>query len=1001
MLRRLLAVLLVRAGRPVQLSDLLDALWDGHPPPSARKTAQVYVHRLRRELEGGQNLRHGPLGYSLTVDPTELDLLRFVDLADRGRLARRSGLLEEAGELFRLGLSLWRGTALADVSDVGLLATEATRLEQQRLQVYEEYAEVALELGRHADVVTELEELTRSHPFHERLRGQAMLALHRSGRRADALSLYRDARRLFTEELGIEPGAPLQHLHAAMLRSHGGTLDVVTRRGPAEPPGEGGAESPGSAGGAGIAAGTRAAGTPVRSASPFGESSATPGDAQGLVNGSAAREATGRRGAGRLPVEVTSFIGRQSELEAVGRLVRSSRLVTLTGVGGVGKSRVALRVAHDAQPAFPDGFWFVELSAVQDPGMVAHSVVQALDLDDRTVKPPVEVLEEFLLSRQALLVLDTCEHLVDACAVLVETLLKSAPGIRVLATSRESLNIGGEEVFVLAPLAVPRPLHPPGSTVESDGVALFVERAQAANQEFTLTPANRDAVGRLCAMLDGIPLALELAAVRLRSMSVEQILERLDHSFTPLGFGRRTALPRHQTMRATMDWSHHLCSAGERLLWARLSVFSGSFHLDAVEAVCCDRELPRAAVADLLSGLVEKSVLQWEEGISGTRLRILDTVRQYGAEQLWRRGEPERLRMRHRDHYLRSARRFEDGWFGPDQLNWCRLMRLEHDNIRSAIDYCLSRPEEHLAGLDLVGRLWWYWTSCGLYAEGRHYLDRFLNLDQEPGEERIRALWACGHVAMGQGDADAVHRVALMCRALAAQSGDPVALGFAQHLLGTAAALRGELDEAAELTAAAVQQLRDTGSGANALAMCLIGRGFVHLLRGELEAAVGVLQEQRSLSDECGEVWTRTWGDSLRSSVDLARGDIRSAVTHARAALTVRYQLSDSLGFAMCVETLAQAALAGGDARRAACLLGAAQRIWRMSGPPQLGSPELRAARARCEQGARALVGDASYESAYSRGAELSLDEVLAYVYDAVPGPGDPPPWPNAHVHGR
>ncbi|MFF3889969.1 BTAD domain-containing putative transcriptional regulator [Streptomyces sp. NPDC001914] len=977
MLRRLLAVLLIRAGRPVQLSDLLDALWDGRPPPSARKTLQVYVHRLRRELQGAQNLRHGPLGYSLTVDRTELDLLRFVDLADRGLLARRSGLLEEAGELLRQGLSLWRGTALADVSDVGLLATEATRLEQQRLQVYEEYAEVELELGRHADVVVELEELTRSQPFRERLRGQAMLALYRTGRRADALSLYRDARRQFTEELGIEPGAALQQLHAAMLRRHDGTLDVVTTRGAVEP-GERSAES-----------------------ASFTESPVVPGDTQGAESGPALRVRTGRRGAGELPVEVTSFVGRQSELEAVGKLVKGSRLVTLTGVGGVGKTRVALRVARDAHQIFPDGVWFVELSAVQDPGMVAHSVVQALELDDRTVKPPAEVLQGFLVSRESLLVLDTCEHLIDACAVLVESLLKSAPGVHVLTTSREHLNIVGEEVFVLAPLSVPRPVHPRGSTVESDGVALFVERAHAANQEFSLTPDNREAVGRLCAMLDGIPLALELAAVRLRSMSVEQIMERLDHSFTPLGFGRRTALPRQQTMRATMDWSYHLCSSGERLLWARLSVFSGSFRLDAVEAVCCDRELPRAAAADLLSGLVEKSVLQWEDGISGTRLRLLDVVRQYGAEQLWRRGEPERLRIRHRDHYLGSARRFEDGWFGPNQLSWCRLMRLEHDNIRSAIDFCLSRPEEHRAGLDLVGRLWWYWTSCGLYAEGRHYLDRFLSLNQEPGAERVRALWACGHVAMGQGDADAVHRVAVACRSLAAASGDGLALGFSQHLLGTEAALRGDLDKAAVLTAGAVRLQRDTGSGANALAMCLIGRGFVHLLRGELEAAVGVLEEQRSLSDGCGEVWTRAWGDSLRSSVDLARGDIGSAVTHAWAALTVRYQLCDSLGFAMCIETLAQAALAGGDARRAVCLLAAGQRIWQMSGPPQLGSPELRAARVQCEQAARELIGDASYESAYSRGAELSLDEVLAYAYDAVPGPGDPPPPSNARVRGR
>lgn len=986
MLRRLLAVLLSRSGRPVPVTDIMSALWEGRPPRSARKTMQVYVHRLRRELDDEQRLVHNALGYTLTVGTGELDALRFADLAGRGRLACRSDDPERAIELFRRALSLWRGPAFDGVRDGASVAADADRLDDQRLQVYEECAEIELNLGRNGELAAELAVLVRSHPYRERLRGQLMRALHGGGRRAEALEVFRETAALLRDELGIDPGDALRTLHEAMLREDDG---LVPAAGPVRDPLP--ATGPGVAGSVGLArvrgTGAEAEPTGERSGEVTGlvrreRGSATAADGQVGPSGRAADHgdlspASARWRSGGVPAEVTSFVGRQDEIAEVARLLRVSRLVTVTGVGGVGKTRLALRLAGEVQGEFPDGVQLVELSSVHDPDMVAHAVTQALDLHDQSLSSPAQLLCRHLAEKRLLLVLDTCEHVVDACALLAEVILRGAPRVRVLATSRESLGIAGEQIYVLPPLPVPRLGPLAAADARYDGVDLFVERARAADQRFTVGPDNREVVTRLCALLDGIPLALELAAVRLRAMSVEQILDRLDDRFALLARGRRTALPRHQTLRTAVEWSHQLCSPQERLLWARLSVFSGSFALDAVEAVCCDRELPRGVIAELLWSLVDKSILLREEDAGGVRLRLLDTMREYGAECLDRRGEQERLRLRHRDHFADLAHHAEEDWFGPRQPDWRRRLIHEHANLRSALEICLARPEEHRSGLELAATLWWFWTACGFLVEGRHYLDRMLGLYREPGPVRLKALWACGHVAMGQGDVDAVVRLATECQALAAREDDTVALAFVGHLLGTAAALRGDLDRAVVHTADGVRRQRAVADGESGLAMSLVGHGFVLLLRGELEAAVVALEEQRALSEARGEVWTRAWGDGIRSSVDLARGEIESAIAHARASLMVKHQLGDTLGMAMCIDTLAQAALAAGGADHAARLLAAGRRIWDMCGPPQIGSPELRAARDLCEQQARDLIGDRAYDAAFNEGSQLGLDAAL------------------------
>ncbi|WUD72516.1 winged helix-turn-helix domain-containing protein [Streptomyces sp. NBC_00510] len=944
MLRRLLCLLLAGGGRPVSAGQLRDALWEGGPPPSWRKTLQVHVHRLRRELGLEERLHHGPQGYGLTVLDGELDAARFADLTDRGRHERRRGEPVRATALFREALALWRGPAYDGAPGGPPVAAEAARLEELRTRVHEECAGAELELGRHAELVGELAGLVRHHPYREELRAHLMLALYRSGRRAEGLELFRETRALFAEHLGIEPGEPLRRLHEAMLRADE-ALEAPSR----------------------------------------------PYDASDRSDGPPPRP-------GALPAQTTSFVGRRAEVDAVGALLTGARLVTLTGVGGVGKTRLALRVADEAGAAFPDGAWLVELSSVRDGDLVAHAVAQALDLHDWALRTPLEALREHLAARKLLLVLDTCEHLADACALLTEALLQGAPGIRVLATSRESLGVAGEQIYVVPPLPVPPP--GPGAALAgetdaevADAVALFVERARAVDRHFALTPLNRGAVGRLCALLDGIPLAIELAAVRLRSLSVDQVLERLDDRFAFLGVGRRTALSRHQTLRTAIEWSHQLCSPAERLLWERLSVFSGSFDAEAARDVCADAELPGAEIPELLAGLVDKSVLLREEDAPGVRLRILDTIREYGADRLREHGEEDRLRRRHRDHCLALAHRFEDDWYGPRQLMWHRRVLHEHANIRSALDFCLSRPEEHRTGLELAGTLWVFWVACGLFTEGRHYLDRLLRLERAPDRERLKALWACGHVALGQGDTETVDRVAGECRSLAAGHGDGVAAAFAAHLLGAAAAQRGDTTTAVALAADAVRLSRALPGAADrerGLAMALVGEAFALLMNGDLDAAAEAIDEQQALSASRGEIWTRSWSSSLRSSVDLARGETGSAVAHARASLTVRRMLGDTLGVAMCVDTLAHAALASGDAEGAARLLAVSRRVWETFGPAQFGSAELRAAQDLCAEQARKLIGDAAYEEAFGAGGALDLEDAISFALGGRPGS----PWP-------
>ncbi|MEU9987409.1 AAA family ATPase [Streptomyces sp. NPDC048045] len=465
------------------------------------------------------------------------------------------------------------------------------------------------------------------------------------------------------------------------------------------------------------------------------------------------------RTAGGPGAELTPLVGRHAETTRVGRLLSTARLVTLTGVGGVGRTRLALRVAGDAGRRFPDGVHVVELASLRDADLLAQSVGGALGLANpgRDGADATEAVAAHLRDRRALLVLDNCEHLVDACARLADTLLRAAPGLRILATGRQALGIAAEQVFPVEPLAVVEPGrgHSVRELLGCPAVVLFAERATAVRPAFAVGEDNADAVARLVHRLDGLPLAIELAAARLRTLTPAEILDRLDDRFALLTTGSRTAVPRQRTLRELMDWSYDLCDAGERALWARVSVFSGGFDLEGVAGVCCDDALPAATLLDVLDGLVEKSVLTHRDHDGRSRYDMLETVRDYGRERLAESGEPPVLRRRHRDHYLGLTARAQEEWFGPRQAEWFTRLRLDHANLRAALEYCLEQPGEAAAGLSLALAPRHYWITAGSLAEGRRWLARLLAAtDPATAPLRSRALATDAYLGILQGHGD-------------------------------------------------------------------------------------------------------------------------------------------------------------------------------------------------------------------------------------------------------
>ncbi|GAA2092721.1 hypothetical protein GCM10009759_18630 [Kitasatospora saccharophila] len=693
------------------------------------------------------------------------------------------------------------------------------------------------------------------------------------------------------------------------------------------------------------------------------------------------------RNRGRLPAETTSFVGRAAELDALAALVGRARLVTVTGPGGVGKSRLALRAAARLADGFPDGAHLAEVAPVQDPLLLGHAVLEALRLTDHTARPPLDVLVEQLADREALLVLDGCEHLVDACAELVDALLRAAPGLRVLATSRQSLRTAGEHLLPLAPL----PYRPSGGRAEAEAVLLFADRAAAVLPGFRLEPGNRDGVALLCRRLDGIPLALELAAGRLRALSVEQLTARLEDRFRLLTGGDRTAPARHHTLRTAIGWSHELCTMKERLLWARLSVFAGGFDLDSAEYVCAGHGLDADEVLELVESLVDKSVLERLDGDGTARFRMLDTLREYGAHWLRAGGDRPRLLRRHRDWYLGVASWGEVEWFGPRQAETAERTRLAHANLRAALEFSLAEPGEEQPALVLAGTLWYFWVGTGHLGEGRHWLDRALALAPEPTDARAKALWVTGYLATLQGDLHRARPVLEECRRQALETGDDRALAYAVHRQGCAALIGDEPARAAELFEEALWHYDALGELNSNVLMAMFELALAHLFQGDEENGLAWMERVRETCEEHGEQWA--YGYCLYAMAFARRqgGDLRLARSLARESMRLNHLFRDLLGIVLAMDLLALLATEGPDAdlSEARVLQGAAHRLWRAVGTPFFGSRSFNGPHLEGERRARDGLTEQEYEAAFRLGSRLDLDTAVGRALgDGGPGSG-------------
>ncbi|WP_181780864.1 ATP-binding protein [Pseudonocardia pini] len=636
---------------------------------------------------------------------------------------------------------------------------------------------------------------------------------------------------------------------------------------------------------------------------------------------------------GNLPTATSSFVGRHGELAEVKRRMEASRLLTLAGPGGVGKTRLAIQAAALARRAFPDGVWMVDLAPLEDPSRLADTVAAALQVTDQSSRRAKRQLVDHLRDRSLLIVLDNCEHVIDACAQLVDQLTHEVAGIRVLATSRQPLGISGEQVMPVTPLPVPDPEGPlhTDDMKRYESVALLLDRATAVQPSFELSASNAQAVARLCSRLDGLPLAIELAATRLRSLSVEQIVGRLDDRFRLLSRGSRSALSRQQTLRALIDWSFDLCSEQEQLLWARLSIFPGTFDLDAVEGICTDEDIDDVSVLDLLDDLVAKSVVAVHPGDGRARYRLLETIRQYGREMLVARGEDEVLRCRHRDFYLNIAERAADAWCGPEQAEILSRLRAEHDNLGAALDWSVATRGEEDMALRLAVALRYHWLLGGFLATGRRRMDQALVA--APGRSVLRghALWVTAWIAHVQGDRDVADARTEECAEIAEAAQDPHLRGYAELLRGTGTLFSGDPHGAVprfEAGIAAVFAASDTAAelwGLFQLSVALSHDGQSGRAREACERAI-------TTAAAAGETWARSealwalafdhWlvGDPDRVATDLTLEGL--TLTPAGN------QVSTVLG----VELLAWIAASQGRADDAARRLGAAEAIWQAFG---------------------------------------------------------------------
>jgi predicted ATPase/DNA-binding winged helix-turn-helix (wHTH) protein len=906
--RKVLLALALEPNRSVSREHLIDALWGERPPARAKNALQVHVSGLRDVLEVGVDrgavLATTPTGYQLNAPEETIDSRRFERLAAEGRAA----LFAEDGELAARLLSeaeaLWRGPALVDVVYTEFAAHEAARLEDLRLSTFEDLADAELALGRHEQLIPRLQAFVAAQPLRERARAQLMLALYRDGRQSDALAEYRAARETLVEEIGIEPGPALQALERAILVQ----------------------------------------------------------DESLAAAGAAARRV-------ELPAVPTPLLGRERELAEAADLLRSgdARLLTLTGPGGIGKTRLATEVARRLASDDRRSAVFVDLSHLSDPGLVASTIANVLRLSAGG-HPVEEALAEHLAHEPPLLLLDNFEQLTEA-APLLGHLLTASPELQLLVTSRAVLHLTGEHEFPVGPLALPGEGDDEEAARAAPAVALFVARAQAAKRDFELTAQNVADVVALCAALDALPLAIELAAARVKILSPGELLAR---------FGKRLELPaavqdapeRHRTLRAAIDSSYELLDDNERRLFGRLSVFVGGWTLAAAEAVC-GGDGPE--VLPELGSLADKSLVV-DVGSHERRFTMLQIVREYALERLGAAGEETDLRTRHAAYFAGVAEEGEPELNGPSQDVWATRLDAEGDNFRAALAFTLESGDG-LTALRLAGALRRLWLLHADLSEGRAALEAALAAAPDaPLVSRAKALNGLGVLAAEDGDIEAAERAFEESLEVARRLDDDERRMAVLTNLGNIAFFRQDFDRARDLYDEGARLAEKLGSTFNA-ATAARDLGLIELALGNVGAAIERCEEALALARAGGT--PQLVAACLRSlaSAIVIRGELGRAQELVEESLGIVRRLNEPRAVAECLETAAGIAAAGGDGARAAALFGAADAVLESVGTTR--TPERQPWIDVYQEAARMKLESGRFEEELERGASLTLDEAI------------------------
>ena len=890
--RALLAQLLLSPGRTIPATMLIDRLWsDSTLPVDPMNALQIRVSKLRRALKAlgiGDVVAREGVGYRATVDAMSVDAL---DFADRIRTARASAAhaTENGGihaahvQAYDEALALWRGDPLSDFATEQWATAEAAGLTQLRLAAMTERAQVALALGRHQEVAADLEPVVARDPTLEPLAGLLMLALYRSGRQADALDVYTRTRDVLDETLGLEPSVSLRSLHERVLRQDatlGAQQDLIPAPASVSAPATGPTAHP---------AATPTASAPV------------------TMPGHWFRTEEDRTARTNLPTVLRPLIGRDAQLDSIAELLRGVRLLSLVGPGGAGKTALALATAVGTSADYPDGAFGVRLASVNTPDQVPLAVADALgmpmdgaaathDLRDRLIS--------FLTRRRMLLFVDNCEHVIDSAAALIEDILSRCPGITVLATSREALAIPDEVQVTVGPLETPPEHTPAGDVLNYSAAQLFAERARAVRPGLLFGAEDLTAIGAIARSLDGIPLALELAAARVSTLSPVEVSARLADRFSLLTSGARTAEERQQTLRATVDWSYQLLSPTEQRIFDRLSVFQGGWSLMSAEKVLADEGTPPRQVLDTVGRLVEQSMVVVEPGPT-SRYRMLETLRQYAAERLQVSGQAAAVASRHAAYFRGVVEDAEVALRGHEQRQTLRLLREEQPNIRAALTFLSGPDGDHDAALIMAGSLGMFW-HLGRHLVGRQVLSRLVAGPEGSPKARALALQAVSLVERPRGclvhPSPRCAETAADSLALFEELGDAWHAALSRVLLAVEGVTGAEPERSRQLLTAAEEQFDRDGDPWGPAVI-----GFVRMetaiKTGDEEAAVRIGRSTAAAFRQLDDSWGLSailyhlgWGLRQFGRYDEAARVLEEAIDVARGAglwNTAQWALAD------------------------------------------------------------------------------------------------------------